>query len=152
MIEIFIPKKELVKKIKAYYEEVNHYQDIKVKFDCQVRPASLMERPLFRPDKKWAFEDNYVVSTSTKISGILDDKRRSQFSHELEPTHLQTIMEYSMDDDVYDIVNVDYATSIRPTLFSNKKVAASVDGLFVYVNEKNNTKPASSNKVFEKSI
>lgn len=151
MLEIFVPKKELVKKIKTYYEEVNHYQDIKVKFDCQVRPASLMERPLFRPDKKWSFEDNYVVSTNTKISGILNDKSKSQFSHELEPNHLQIIMEYSMDDDVYDIVNVDYATSIRPTLFSNKKAVASVSGLFVYVNEKSNAKTSFS-KVLEKSI
>lgn len=152
MIEIFISKKELVKKIKAYYEEVNHYQDIKVKFECQVRPVGLFELPLFQSDYEWSFSDNYVVSTSTKISGILNDKNRSQFSHELEPTHLQTIMEYSMNDDVYNIDNVDYATSIRPTIFSKKKAVAAVNGLFVYVKEKNKTNTNSSGKVLEKSI
>lgn len=152
MIKVFIPKKDLVKKIQAYYEEVNHYHGIKVQFDCQVHTASLMEQPLWQTDYEWTSKDFYTASVKTKVSGTLNDRNQSKFSHEIELCHLKTVMEHNMNDDVYDIAGVDYDTHIYPRIFSNQKVGASVRGLTVYLEEKDTTNDISSGKVIQKRI
>lgn len=153
MENITISKKTLKECIRTYYEEVNNYKKIKVNFDYQVHPRSLLERPLFRNKEEWDISDLYNVVCTTHVSGMgISNRRTYSFSHELESIHLLEVMKYSFSDEVFDVIEGEFSTKLRPSLLSPQKLIPSITGYNIKLKEKDHTHDSVTQKILEKKI